>query len=80
MACLDMFINIPPGEDTDTRPYFAKRSTMMTNILKKMRREMEESKNSSGKAELSAAFDKLWETVWEKRIINISATKERHKN
>jgi len=76
MACLDMFINIPPGEDTDTRPYFAKRSTMMTNILKKMRREMEESKNSSGKAELSAAFDKLWETVWEKRIINISATKE----
>ena len=33
------------------RPFFAKRSNMMTNILKKMRREVEEAvklKNNSG--------------------------------
>ena len=30
----------------------------------------------AGQAELSTAFDKLWQTIWDKRILNIAATKE----
>jgi len=88
LAVIDRFINASCAEeDIDTRPYFSKRSTMMVNILKKMRREMEPpvpatdgigGSNGAGSAtaHLSVAFDKLWDKVWEKRMLDIAATKE----
>jgi len=82
LAVIDRFINTScVEEDNDSRPYFGKRSTMMVNILKKMRLEMEplavQAENSGGgKAHLSLAFDKLWDKVWEKRMLDIASTNE----
>jgi len=78
-SVIDRFINISGGEDPDSSLYFAKRSTMMINILKKMKKELEEPlevSTKTGKLELAAGFEKLWERVWEKRMLDIAGTKE----
>ncbi|XP_023336460.1 mediator of RNA polymerase II transcription subunit 24 isoform X2 [Eurytemora carolleeae] len=79
ISTLEKFINSPGGEDTDTRPFYSKRNTMMVNILKKMKREMGEKilpEDNAGKSGLSVWFDKVWDGIWENQVLSISSTKE----
>jgi len=77
LTVLDQFINIPEGEDSDTRPFFAKRNNMMVNILKNMRKEVQPPKQGDIQlSNLSSSFSKLWDSLWSRSQLTMQGTKE----
>jgi len=77
-SVVDRFIQISAeiGEDTDSLPFYTQRSIMMTNIIRRMRTEIEYTGRIPGRVSLSAELDKLWSEVWARGRLDIPATKE----
>ncbi len=75
---MDRFIQISAeiGEDTDSLPFYTQRSIMLTNIIRRMRTEIEDTGRTPGGVSLAAELDKLWGEVWARGRLDIPGTKE----
>eukprot|EP00088_Acartia_fossae_P050636 TRINITY_DN5673_c0_g1_i5.p1 TRINITY_DN5673_c0_g1~~TRINITY_DN5673_c0_g1_i5.p1 ORF type:complete len:979 (-),score=210.43 TRINITY_DN5673_c0_g1_i5:217-3153(-) len=79
LEVLDQFVSMPEGEDSDTRPFFAKRNIMMKNILTIMRKEiiaLKQNEDCDNLTRLSASFTKLWDSMWTQSQLTLQGTKE----